>query len=149
MAKMKSELSVKNQYYIPKHRYYELRHFCLQYPEWRAARNAVGCISSADISGVSVKQNCSDPVARAAEMRLFYENRMNMIDRIAKEADPSLYSYIFKGVTEHMYGEAMDIRIRGVSSEALYRFIISQPGVRYAYKINDTNVHFDIPKGSR
>lgn len=72
MAKLKSELSVKNQYYIPKHRYYELRHFCLQYPEWRAARNAVGCISSADISGVSVKQNCSDPVARAAEMRLFY-----------------------------------------------------------------------------
>lgn len=51
--------------------------------------------------------------------------------------------------SQHMYGEAMDIRIRGVSSEALYRFIISQPGVRYAYKINDTNVHFDIPKGSR
>ena len=94
MAKLKSELSVRNQYYIPKHRYYELRHFCLQYPEWCAARNAVGCISSTDISGVSVKQNCSDPVARAAEMRLFYENRMNMIDRIAKETDPSLYSYI-------------------------------------------------------
>ena len=51
--------------------------------------------------------------------------------------------------SQHMYGEAMDIRIRGVSSEALYQFIISQPGVRYAYKINDTNVHFDIPKGSR
>ena len=100
MAKLKSELSAKNQYYIPKHRYYELRHFCLQYPEWCAARNAVGCISSTDISGVSVKQNCSDPVARAVEMRLFYENRMNMIDRIAKETDPSLYSYIFKGVTE-------------------------------------------------
>ena len=95
MVKLKSELSAKNQYYIPKHRYYELRHFCLQYPEWRVARNAVGCISSTDISGVSVKQNCSDPVARAAEMRLFYENRMNMIDRIAKETDPSLYSYIF------------------------------------------------------
>ena len=51
--------------------------------------------------------------------------------------------------SQHMYGEAMDIRIHGVSSVALYRFIISQPGVRYAYKINDTNVHFDIPKGSR
>ncbi len=51
--------------------------------------------------------------------------------------------------SQHMYGEAMDIRIRGVSSEKLYQFIIKQPGVRYAYKINSTNVHFDIPKGAR
>lgn len=127
MAKLKSELSVKNQYYIPKHRYYELRHFCLQYPEWCAARNAVGCISSTDISGVSVKQNCSDPVARAAEMRLFYENRMNMIDRIAKETDPSLYSYIFKGVTEGLSYDILRARMdipccREVYYEAYRRF---------------------------
>lgn len=31
------ELSEKNPYYISKHRYYELKHFCLQYPEWKDA----------------------------------------------------------------------------------------------------------------
>lgn len=51
--------------------------------------------------------------------------------------------------SQHMYGEAMDLRIDGVSAEALYRFLRSQPQVRYTYKINDTNVHFDIPKGVR
>lgn len=28
------ELSDKNQWWISKHRYYELKHFCLQYGEW-------------------------------------------------------------------------------------------------------------------
>lgn len=32
---LRSELSPKNKYYIAKHRYYELKHFCLQYPEWK------------------------------------------------------------------------------------------------------------------
>ena len=30
----KAVLSKKNKYYISKHRYYELKHFCLQYNEW-------------------------------------------------------------------------------------------------------------------
>lgn len=30
----KGTLSKKNQYYIPKYRYYELKYHCLQYDEW-------------------------------------------------------------------------------------------------------------------
>lgn len=51
--------------------------------------------------------------------------------------------------SQHMYGEAMDIRIDGVSANDLYSFLKKQPEVRYTYKINSTNVHFDIPKGKR
>jgi len=56
-----------------------------------------------------------------------------------------------KGVanSQHMYGEAVDLRVRGVSADNLLAYIKTQPGVRYAYKINSTNVHFDIPKGER
>lgn len=32
---IRPEVSEKNQYWIEKHRYYELKHFCLQYPIWR------------------------------------------------------------------------------------------------------------------
>ena len=49
--------------------------------------------------------------------------------------------------SQHMAGEACDLAIAGVSADALLAFLQAQPGVRYAYKINDTNVHFDIPKG--
>lgn len=51
--------------------------------------------------------------------------------------------------SQHMYGEAMDICIDGVSADELYEFFLAQPEVRYTYKINSTNVHFDIPKGAR
>lgn len=34
MSIVKPELSKANRYWISKHRYYELYHFCLQYYEW-------------------------------------------------------------------------------------------------------------------
>lgn len=56
-----------------------------------------------------------------------------------------------KGVenSQHMYGEAIDLMIEGVPSEDLRKFVSTQPGCRYSYCINSTNVHFDIPKGER
>ena len=51
--------------------------------------------------------------------------------------------------SQHMYGEAMDIRIDGVSADTLLSWMKKQPEVRYCYAINSTNVHFDIPKGKR
>ena len=51
--------------------------------------------------------------------------------------------------SQHMYGEAVDLKIQGVKAKDLLDYILKQPGVRYAYAINDTNVHFDIAKGAR
>lgn len=51
--------------------------------------------------------------------------------------------------SQHMYGEACDLQVQDVSADQLLSYIQKQPGVRYAYKINSTNVHFDIPKGKR
>ena len=49
--------------------------------------------------------------------------------------------------SQHMAGEAADVTVPGLPAEALLAAIRSRPGVRYAYAINETNVHFDIPKG--
>ena len=51
--------------------------------------------------------------------------------------------------SQHQYGEAIDLRIDGVPSETLRQFVATQPGHRYSYCINSTNVHFDIPKVER
>ena len=51
--------------------------------------------------------------------------------------------------SQHMYGEAMDLRIEGVSAGELYSFLRKQPEVRYTYEINGTNVHFDIHPAGR
>lgn len=50
--------------------------------------------------------------------------------------------------SQHMYGEAIDLRVHGVSGDSLLAFVKTQTGLRYAYKINSTNVHFDVRKGS-
>lgn len=34
---IRAEVSEKNPYWIEKHRHYELKHFCLQYPIWKKA----------------------------------------------------------------------------------------------------------------
>ena len=51
--------------------------------------------------------------------------------------------------SQHMHGEAIDLRIDGVDSETLRQFVATQPGHRYSYRINSTNVHFDINKVGR
>ena len=51
--------------------------------------------------------------------------------------------------SQHMYGEAIDLRIDGVGSEELRQFVSTKPGHRYSYCINSTNVHFDINKFGR
>ena len=38
---IRPELSEKNPYWIERHRYYELKHFCLQYPIWKKAYAAL------------------------------------------------------------------------------------------------------------
>ena len=51
--------------------------------------------------------------------------------------------------SQHMYGEAIDLKIEGVPAETLRQFVAAQPGHRWSYCINSTNVHFDIPKVGR
>ena len=51
--------------------------------------------------------------------------------------------------SQHMFGEAIDLRIDDVDSETLRKFVSTQPGHRYSYCINSTNVHFDINKVGR
>lgn len=38
---IRPELSEKNPYWIERHRYYELKHFCLQYPIWKKTYEAM------------------------------------------------------------------------------------------------------------
>lgn len=96
------ELSRKNPYWIEKHRYYELKHFCLQYPGWRRAYAAIDSLPGGNFNPGKVKQNPweLDPVADCAEARLFYLDRMEMVEETAMKTDPDLVSYIIKGVTE-------------------------------------------------
>ena len=47
--------------------------------------------------------------------------------------------------SRHLCGKAVDLRIQGIKAKDLLAYIQKQQGVRYAYAINDTNIHFDVP----
>lgn len=96
-------LSEKNPYWIEKHRYYELKHFCLQYPIWKKLYSSLeaGNIRSIDLMMYAAgDKSPSDPTAKCAMAKVFYSERMNMIERVAQETDSMLGYYVLKAVTE-------------------------------------------------
>lgn len=105
MATMiRAEISEKNKYYIDKHRHYELKHFCLQYPSWKKAYADFDdtSISLSTIESIPTSNLPGDPTANRAVMKAHYSERINLIERIAMEADRYLYEYILKAVTENL-----------------------------------------------
>lgn len=112
---IRPELSEKNRYWIEKHRYYELKHFCLQYPLWRRAYSALDLASYSSSWPKSVppcKTNViSDPVTYQLDERLFYANRMDMVESVAKETDEILSRYILKAITEGISYDHLNARV--------------------------------------
>lgn len=101
---IRPELSEKNKYFIEKHRYYELKHFCLQYPIWKKAYAGLDGLSRrpADLAILSKANTISDPTAKCAEAKLFYSERMDMIERVSVDAAADLANYILRAVTEEL-----------------------------------------------
>ena len=99
---IRPEVSINNRYYIDKHRHYELKHFCLQYPKWKKAY-----IESLDvdtplsmIDGSQTSEGVYDPKSSRTLTRAYYSKRMQMLEQVAKDADKYLWFYILKAVTE-------------------------------------------------
>lgn len=101
---IRAEISERNKYWIDKHRHYELKHFCLQYPRWKkeyASCNGCG-IQSSTIERLPSSNIPSDPTGNRAAKQAYYSERIKLVERIAKEADEMLYDYILKAVTEEL-----------------------------------------------
>ena len=102
------ELSVKNRYWLPKHRFYELRHFCLQYPDWKKSYMSLDGLptrSSLERSAGGLK--VSDPTAMYSEARIFFKDRMEMVEDAAEEAVADLGPLLLKAVTEGLSYETV------------------------------------------
>lgn len=99
---IRPQISEKNKYYIDKHRYYELKHFCLQYGEWKKAY--ASCNEAIIFTSKMVKESAtnvtSDITAKYAIKKAQLGEKIKLVEDAAKEADAYLYNYIMKAVTE-------------------------------------------------
>lgn len=101
---IRPELSSKNKYWIERHRYYELKHFCLQYPIWKRAYTELDGYHRRSGSMIDAINDIrlSDPTERYVEDRLYFSDRMKLVEQAAIGSSIELASYILKAVTEGM-----------------------------------------------
>lgn len=101
---IRPEISENNKYWISKHRYYELKHFCLQYPIWKKAYLLLDntALNAIKFNEIQENNTVGDPTAMRAIRKAYYKEKICLIEDVAKEADQYLYSYILKAVTEEL-----------------------------------------------
>ena len=101
MSDLKPELSKRNKWHISKHKYLELKHYCLQYPEWKKSYAELLVVRShANLHQHIQTSKLQDTTSHIAIMLTDYKNRMEMIERTANLADPVIGAFILKAVTE-------------------------------------------------
>ena len=102
MTDIRPELSKKNKYWIERHRYYELKHFCLQYPLWKFYLKNIDGLEGKKFPEGKSGSNFSDPVAWAVEHREEYCNKMILVQDAVMATSPEFSDYIFKAVTQEL-----------------------------------------------
>lgn len=100
MSYLKNELSNKNKWKLSKHRYLELVHYCLQYPEWRKELQSIDILRASSIVQGKGDKSWDDVTSTAAIKRAELVSKIELIESVAREAEPDLASYILTSVTK-------------------------------------------------
>ena len=108
---VRPNISEEHPYWLDKHRFYELKHFCLQYLQWQKSRDTVSELGPRLYEQMYAKSSERvDPTASAAEERVFYSSRIEMVEKTAVEADAELAEYILLGVTRGLSYEVLSLK---------------------------------------
>lgn len=76
---IRAEVSKENQYWIPKHRYYELKHFCMQYQYWHEKIAEINLMP--EFRAGNIKETSpSDPVYNLFEQRQKYWALIDIVE---------------------------------------------------------------------
>ena len=101
--KVRPEVSRKNNYHISKHRFYELKHYCLQFDEWiDELRNLDGGFRTSSIIAFVDAPDSTDPVLDFITKKSELKEKIDTIYKCAKEADRELWKYIVSAVTKDL-----------------------------------------------
>lgn len=118
-TRIRSEVSKKREYWLPKHRQLELAHFCLQYPEWMDRLDSLNgyLVSGRSVVKISEKNGSVwKPVEEIVEERILLEEKIRMVESAAKKAADDLYGYLLKGVTESITLEPLERFLKSLES---------------------------------
>lgn len=97
---IRPEISKKNQYWISRHRYYELKHHCLQYSEWKNIVKNIPYLQSKLAANSSHTVEWQDATERLAERLDIYNSKISRVENLVKVAGGDLASFLMMGVTK-------------------------------------------------
>ena len=120
---IRPQISENSKYWIDKHRYYELKHFCLQYQSWKKVYAALDELSVSSPALDTIGSRASepgDPTARLALAKIYYSDRIKMIEKVAKETDEYIGEYVLRAVTEELSYTYLKSRLEIPCSRDLY-----------------------------
>lgn len=101
---VRPEISKKNDYYISKDRYYELKHFCLQYCDWQ---KALLSLETLNFNGkipefITSSKYYASPVEKICMAREYYRDRIQMIEKACLLADSEISDFVLMAVTKNL-----------------------------------------------
>ena len=101
-TKIRSRISRTKRYWISAHRYYELKHFCLQYNEWYRKHEelANSLAKGISITGLPKGTDIKDVTGNIAAEMADLATKVVMVEQAAHDADPELATYILAAVTD-------------------------------------------------
>lgn len=111
-TRIRAKISKNNKYYIEKHRYYELKHFVQQYPEWVKALREIDGLAKQTPGNFRYSTNIPDPTSKAAELREYYNDRIKLITDVANETDRTIGIYILQAIINGKSYEQMNAQSR-------------------------------------
>ena len=97
---IRNDISKSNPYYLSKHEYLMVRHFALQYNDWKKSRKEIeGRIGQGFIVGNITNGSTTSPVEKAQEDAEKYIFRINLVEQAAKIAGEDIWEIVLIGVT--------------------------------------------------
>lgn len=119
---IRPSISKKNKYWIGKHRYYELKHFCLQYLTWKKVYASLddGIFPSQQLNGVYTNKTEEDITGKLAVVKTRYSELIKMVEDAALETDSFLSHYILKAVTEECSYDYLKTKMNMPCSKDVY-----------------------------
>ena len=118
---IRPEVSKSNLYFIPKHRFYELKHFCLQYPMWRKMVAEIdGYKSSYEYVKIPGGEFWKSNVEDTAELRDILFKKIDMVDACIWRTDPEIANWLHMGVTGGISYTTLSIKYDLPCSKDMY-----------------------------
>lgn len=98
-----------SDYNISRAKYNELKYFCMQYEEKKQKLNRSYGIGAVVNDGMPKGNLPGNPVERTAIQNAMLQKDIELIEQTAIEADPEIYQWILKNVTDGIGYDYLDV----------------------------------------